>query len=65
MTMTTREQLRALLIELNLKGMARALDDELDRAERQAEPAADSTPSAFYRNHRNYSKREHSKSLRK
>jgi DNA replication protein DnaC len=39
MTMTTREQLRALLIELNLKGMARALDDELDRAERQAEPA--------------------------
>ena len=41
MTMTTREKLRALLIELNLKGMARALDDELDRAERQAEPAVD------------------------
>jgi len=41
MTMTTREQLRALLIELNLKGMARALDDELDRAEREAEPAVD------------------------
>jgi DNA replication protein DnaC len=40
-TMTTRERLRALLEELNLKGMARALDDELDRAERQAEPAAD------------------------
>jgi DNA replication protein DnaC len=38
-TMTTREQLRSLLIELNLKGMARALDDELDRAEHQAEPA--------------------------
>jgi DNA replication protein DnaC len=38
-TMVTREQLRALLIELNFKGMARALDDELDRAERQAEPA--------------------------
>jgi DNA replication protein DnaC len=38
---TTREQLRALLGELNLKGMARALDDELDRAERQAEPAVD------------------------
>jgi DNA replication protein DnaC len=40
-TMATREQLRALLGELNLKGMARALDDELDRAERQAEPAID------------------------
>ena len=39
MTMPTREQLRALLVELNLKGMARALDDELDRAERQGEPA--------------------------
>jgi DNA replication protein DnaC len=41
MTMPTREQLRALLVELNLKGMARALDDELDRAERQGEPAAE------------------------
>jgi DNA replication protein DnaC len=41
MTITARERLRALLGELNLKGMARALDDELDRAERQAEPAAD------------------------
>jgi DNA replication protein DnaC len=40
-TMTTREQLRALLIELKLMGMARALDDELDRAERQGEPAID------------------------
>ena len=41
MTMPTREQLRALLVELNLKGMARALDDELDRAERQGESAAE------------------------
>jgi len=41
MTITTREKLRALLGELNLKGMARVLDDELDRAERQAEPVAD------------------------
>ena len=39
--MTTREQLHALLSELNLKGMARALDHELDRAQAQAEPAAE------------------------
>ena len=39
--MTTREQLQALLSELNLKGMARVLDDELDRAQAQAEPAAE------------------------
>ena len=41
MTMTTREQLHALLSELNLKGIARALDAELDRAQAQAEPAAE------------------------
>jgi DNA replication protein DnaC len=41
MTLPTREQLHALLQELNLKGMARALDAELDRAEAQAEPAAE------------------------
>ena len=41
MTMTTREKLRALLGELKLQGMARVLDDELDRAERQAEPACE------------------------
>lgn len=40
-TTTTREQLRALLQELNFKGMARALDDELDAAEREARPAAE------------------------
>jgi len=39
--MATREKLHALLGELNLKGMARVLDDELDRAERQAEPAVE------------------------
>ena len=38
---TTREQLRALLQELNFKGMARALDDELDAAEREARPVAE------------------------
>jgi DNA replication protein DnaC len=38
---TTREQLRALLQELNFKGMARALDDELDAADREARPAAE------------------------
>ena len=41
MTMTTREQLQALLSELNLKGMARVLDDELDRAQAKAEPVSD------------------------
>ena len=41
MTTTTRERLHALLAELNLKGMARALDVELDRAERQCEPTAE------------------------
>lgn len=39
MTMTTREQLHALLVELNLKGMARELDAELDRAQQVAAPA--------------------------
>ena len=38
MTMTTREQLHALLGELKLNGMARALDAELDRADAQAVP---------------------------
>jgi DNA replication protein DnaC len=41
MSTTTRERLHALLAELNLKGMAGALDAELDRAERHAEPAAE------------------------
>jgi DNA replication protein DnaC len=39
--MTPREQLRALLQELNFKGMARVLDDELDAAERDAVPVAE------------------------
>lgn len=39
--MTPREQLRALVQELNFKGMARVLDDELDAAERQAMPVAE------------------------
>ena len=38
---TTREALHALLHELNFKGMARVLDAELDRAERDAVPAAE------------------------
>lgn len=38
---TPREQLRALLQELNFKGMARVLDDELDGAERDALPVAE------------------------
>jgi DNA replication protein DnaC len=38
---TTREQLHALLHELNFKGMARVLDTELDRAERNAVPGAE------------------------
>ena len=33
-TPTPREALHALLTELNFKGMARVLDSELDRAER-------------------------------
>jgi DNA replication protein DnaC len=41
MSTTTRERLHALLAELNLKGMAGALDAELDRAERQGEPTAE------------------------
>ena len=41
MKTATREQLHALLAELNLKGMARTLDVELDRAQAQGEPAAD------------------------
>src|SRR5438105_7818640 len=40
-TMTPREQLRALLQELNFKGMTRVLDDELDAAERDAVPVAE------------------------
>jgi DNA replication protein DnaC len=38
---TTRERLHALLHELNFKGMARVLDTELDRAERNAVPGAE------------------------
>ena len=38
---TTRERLHALVHELNFKGMARVLDAELDRAERDAVPAAE------------------------
>lgn len=41
MKTATREQLHALLADLKLKGMAGALDAELDRAERQGEAAAD------------------------
>ena len=41
MTPATREQLHALLSELNLQGMQRALDVELDRAEAQAAPAVE------------------------
>lgn len=37
----TRERLHALLHELNFKGMARVLDAELDRAERDGVPAAE------------------------
>lgn len=37
----TRERLHALVHELNFKGMARVLDTELDRAERDAVPAAE------------------------
>ena len=41
-TMTTpREQLRALVQELNFKGMARVLDEELDAAERNAAPVVE------------------------
>jgi DNA replication protein DnaC len=40
-TLTTRERLHALLHELNFKGMARVLDTELDRAERDGAPAAE------------------------
>jgi len=52
--MTPREQLRALLQELNFKGMARVLDDELDGAERDAVPVAEVlrrllTEQALYR----------------
>jgi len=39
--MTPREQLRALVQELNFKGMARILDDELEGAERNATPVAE------------------------
>jgi DNA replication protein DnaC len=38
---TTREELQALLQELHLEGLARALDTELDRAERDATPVAE------------------------
>jgi len=45
MTATTmtppREQLRALVQELNFKGMARVLDEELDAAERNAAPVVE------------------------
>ncbi len=37
----TRESLRALLHELNFKGMEQALDSELDRAEREGVPGAE------------------------
>jgi DNA replication protein DnaC len=37
--MTTREELRAVLAQLHFNGMARVLDAELDRAEREASPA--------------------------
>jgi DNA replication protein DnaC len=40
-----REKLRTLIEELHLHGMARALDAELDRAEREATPA----PELLYR----------------
>jgi len=36
---TTRDELRTLLTQLRFNGMARALDAELDRAEREASPA--------------------------
>lgn len=39
--LTTRERLHVLVHELNFKGMARVLDAELDRAERDAVPAAE------------------------
>jgi DNA replication protein DnaC len=39
--LTTREQLHALLHELNFKGMERVLDAELDRSEREGAPAAE------------------------
>jgi DNA replication protein DnaC len=57
MTTTTREQLRALLQELNFKGMARALDDELDAADREARPVAETlrrllTEQALYQRER-------------
>ena len=56
-TTPTREQLRALLQELNFKGMARALDDELDAAEREARPVAETlrrllTEQALYQRER-------------
>jgi len=38
---TTREALRALVQQLNFKGMARVLDAELDRCERHAVPVAE------------------------
>lgn len=38
---TTREELQALLHELHLEGLARALDTELDRAEREATAVAE------------------------
>jgi DNA replication protein DnaC len=39
--LTPREQLHALVHELNFKGMARVLDAELDRAEHETVPAAE------------------------
>jgi DNA replication protein DnaC len=38
-TMTTRDELRGVLAQLRFNGMARVLDAELDRAEREASPA--------------------------
>jgi len=39
MTTTTRDELRALLARMRFHGMARTLDAELDRVEREASPA--------------------------
>ena len=37
--MITRDELRTVLAQLRFNGMSRALDAELDRAEREASPA--------------------------
>ena len=41
MTMSDRERIAQLLAELRLQGMARVLDDELERAEQGAQPPAE------------------------